>query len=175
MPQNTEVEAPKNPADQSVAPANTSAASGTTLPSETHSASEPPPSRGSRFKSNPRARFYVIGIVLVLIVGGIFAWRYFQSYESTDDAEVDGHLMPLSARVSGYVTKVNVDDNQYVTAGTVLVEIDPRDYQVAVAQASAALEDARATAQLPYLNAPTKNINASGQVSSSKADVENVN
>src|SRR6202050_623281 len=173
MPQNTEVEAPKNPADQSVAPANTSAASGTTLPSETHSASEPPPSRGSRFKSNPRARFYVIGIVLVLIVGGIFAWRYFQSYESTDDAEVDGHLMPLSARVSGYVTKVNVDDNQYVTAGTVLVEIDPRDYQVAVDQARAAVEDARATAQATNLNVPITNVNTASQLSSSEGDIEN--
>ncbi len=173
MPENTEVEAPKNPADQSVAPSNTSAPSGTTFPSETHSASEPPPSRGSRFKSNPRTRFYVIGIVLVLIVAGIFAWRYFQSYESTDDAEVDGHLQPLSARVSGYVTKVNVDDNQYVTAGTVLVEIDPRDYQVAVDQAKAALEDARATALASNLNVPITNINTSSQLSSSEADIEN--
>jgi membrane fusion protein, multidrug efflux system len=173
MPQNTEVEAPKNPADQSVAPSNTPVASGTTLPSETHSASEPPPSRGSRFKSNPRARFYGIGIVLVLIVAGIFAWRYFQSYESTDDAEVDGHLMPLSARVSGYVTKVNIDDNQYVSAGTVLVEIDPRDYQVAVDQAKAALEDARATALASNLNVPITNINTSSQLSSSEADIEN--
>ncbi len=62
--------------------------------------------------------------------------------------------MPLSARVSGYVTKVNVDDNQYVAAGTVLVEIDPRDYQVAVDQAKAAVEDARATAQASNLNVP---------------------
>ena len=75
---------------------------------------------------------------------GVFAWRYFSSYESTDDAQVDGHLMPLSARISGYVTKVNVDDNQYVQAGTVLVEIDPSDYQVALDQAQANLADAEA-------------------------------
>jgi membrane fusion protein, multidrug efflux system len=173
MPQNTEVEVPKNPADQSAAPSTASAATGTTLPSETHSASEPPPSRGNRFKSNPRTRFYVIGIVLVLILVGIFAWRYFASYESTDDAEVDGHLMPLSARVSGYVTKVNIDDNQYVTAGTVLVEIDPRDYQVAVDQAKAALEDAKASALASNLNVPITNINTSSQLSSSEADIEN--
>src|SRR5580658_6250227 len=173
MPQNTEVEAPKNPADPTVAPSKTSVATGTTSASETHSASEPPPSRGSRFKSNPRTRFYVIAVVLVLVVAGIFAWRYFQSYESTDDAEVDGHLMPLSARVSGYVTKVNIDDNQYVTAGTVLVEIDPRDYQVAVDQAKAALEDAKATALASNLNVPITNINTSSQLSSSEADIEN--
>ena len=76
---------------------------------------------------------------VVLLVGGYFAYQYFSSYESTDDAEVDGHLMPLSARISGYIQKVNVDDNQYVKAGTVLAEIDPRDYQVAVDQAKAQL------------------------------------
>ena len=78
---------------------------------------------------------FLVIAALVLLVGGFFAYRYFSMYESTDDAEVDGHLMPLSARISGYVIKVNVDDNQYVTAGTVLAEIDPRDYQVALDQA----------------------------------------
>jgi len=174
MAPKTEVEAPKNPADQSVAPSEGPASGGATLPSETHSASEPPPSRAGKFvQSNPRARFYVIALILVLIVAGIFAWRYFQSYESTDDAQVDGHLMPLSARVGGYVTKVNVDDNQYVTAGTVLVEIDPRDYQVAVDQAKAALEDAMATAQASNLNVPITNVNTASQLSSSEADIEN--
>ena len=84
--------------------------------------------------------------LLVVLVAGFFAFRYFESYESTDDAEVDGHLMPLSARISGYITKVNVDDNQYVKAGSVLAEIDPRDYQVALDQAQAELADAQATA-----------------------------
>ena len=60
--------------------------------------------------------FLIVGI-LILLVGGFFAWRYFSSYESTDDAQVDGHLMPVSARISGYVSKVNVDDNQYVHKG----------------------------------------------------------
>jgi membrane fusion protein (multidrug efflux system) len=174
MAPKTEVEAPRNPADQNVAPSEGTAPTGATPPSETHSASEPPPSRAGRFiQSNPRARFYVIALILVLIVAGIFAWRYFQSYESTDDAQVDGHLMPLSARIGGYVTKVNVDDNQYVTAGTVLVEIDPRDYQVAVDQAKAALEDARAAAQASNLNVPITNVNTASQLSSSEADVEN--
>ena len=77
----------------------------------------------------------LIVAIIVLLVGGFFAYRYFSSYESTDDAQVDGHLMPLSARLSGYVIKVNVDDNQYVPQGTVLAEIDPRDYQVAVDKA----------------------------------------
>jgi membrane fusion protein, multidrug efflux system len=176
MAQRTDLEPPKNSPDQSVAPPEKPAAAGTAVPPETHSASEPPPSRTGRFiQSNPNARLFLIAAILLVLVGGFFAWRYFESYESTDDAEVDGHLMPLSARVSGYVTKVNVDDNQYVTAGTVLVEIDPRDYQVAVDQARAALEDARASAQASNLNVPITNIDTSSQLSSSEADIENAN
>src|SRR6202161_1690698 len=173
MAQRTDVEPPKTPPDQTVAPAEKPAAAAAVAP-ETHSASEPPPSRAGRFiQSNPNARFFLVAAILLVLIGGFFAWRYFQSYESTDDAEVDGHLMPLSARISGYVTKVNVDDNQYVTAGTVLVEIDPRDYQVAVAQASAAVEDARATAQASNLNVPITKLHTATQVSSSEADLEN--
>ena len=116
---------------------------------------------------------YVVILILALVVAAFFAFRYFTSYESTDDAEVDGHLMPLSARISGYVDKVNVDDNQYVTAGTVLAEIDPRDYQVAVEKAQADVADAQATAQSLGINVPITSVNTSSQVSSSEADVEN--
>jgi membrane fusion protein (multidrug efflux system) len=174
MAQRTDVEPAKNPTEQTVAPPEKPAPAGAAIASETHSASQPPPSRaGSFIQSNPNARLFLIVGILVVLVGGYFGWRYFESYESTDDAEVDGHLMPLSARVSGYVTKVNVDDNQYVTAGTVLVEIDPRDYQVAVDQARAALEDARGTAQASNLNVPITNVNTASQLSSSEADIEN--
>jgi membrane fusion protein (multidrug efflux system) len=116
--------------------------------------------------------FLAIAFV-VLLVGSFLAYRYFSTYESTDDAEVDGHLMPLSARISGYILKVNVDDNQYVTAGTVLAEIDPRDYQVAVDQAKAQLADAQATAQASNINVPITSVNTTSQVSVSEADVEN--
>jgi len=116
--------------------------------------------------------FLIVGVIVVL-VAGVFAWRYFSSYESTDDAEVDGHLMPISARIGGYVLKVNVDDNQYVHAGDVLVEIDPRDYQVAVDQAKASLADAQATAQSANINVPVTSVNTTSQTSSSEADVAN--
>jgi membrane fusion protein (multidrug efflux system) len=144
---------------------------------ETHSASPPPPRAGSRnlLRSNPRARVFLIGAVIVLLIGGIFAFRYFASYESTDDAEVDGHLMPLSARISGYVLKVNVDDNQAVKAGTVLAEIDPKDYQVAVAKAQADLDDAIANAQSLNITVPITNVNTTSQLSSSQADIINAN
>src|SRR5208282_84750 len=152
------------PADNQAAPA---------IHSETHSA-EPPPSHASEFfRKRPGARMFLIGAILVLLVGGFFAWRYFSSYESTDDAEVDGHLMPISARISGYVAKVKVDDNQFVQAGDVLVEIDPRDYQVAVDQARAALADSQATAQSMNIDVPVSSVNTSSQISSSEADVQN--
>jgi multidrug resistance efflux pump len=93
-----------------------------------------------------------LGIALVLIIGGIFLWRYFSSYESTDDAQVDVHIYPVSARISGYVIAVNVGDNQYVQQGYVLVEIDPKDYQVAVDKAKADLASAEATARSLNIN-----------------------
>src|SRR5215469_905588 len=139
---------------------------------ETHAAAPPPPS-GARniLRTRPRARMLVIGAIVVVIVGTILAWRYFSSYESTDDAQVDGHLMPLSARISGYVSKVNVDDNQYVPAGYVLAEIDPRDYQAALDKAQADLADAIAAAQSAGINVPIANVSTTSQVSASEADV----
>src|SRR5271163_4056595 len=162
MAQPTEVEAPVKPAESR------------SVPQETHSASEPPAARsGNSLASRPHAKIIAIVVVLVLLVGGFFAYEYFQTYESTDDAQVDGHLMPLSARISGYVIKVNVDDNQEVKAGTVLAEIDPKDYQVALDQAQAQLADAQASAQALNINVPITSVSTESQVSVSEADVEN--
>ena len=159
MAQRSEVEAPPSPA------ANTAV-------SETHSAAPPPPYRESFFRSRPYARTVLIVAVIALLVGGFFAYRYFSSYESTDDAEIDGHLMPISARISGYIIKVNVDDNQVVQKGTVLAEMDPRDYEVAVEKAQADLRDAQATAQSLGFNVPITSVSTTSQVSASQADVE---
>ena len=165
MAQRTEVETPTNQ------PAETS--SGNDTHSETHSASPPPEyRRPGFFQANPRARIFLVIAAVVVIVGGIFAWRYFSSYESTDDAEVDGHLQPLSARISGYILKVNVDDNQHVHKGDVLVEIDPRDYQTALDQARANLASAQATARSLNINVPVTSVSTTSQVTSSQADVE---
>ena len=107
----------------------------------------------------------------MLVVVGFFAYRYFSSYESTDDAQVDGHVNSVSARVSGHVTKLNVQDNQYVQAGTVLVEIDPADYQVAYERAKADFEDAQAAAVAAGVNVPITSVNTTSQVSATEADV----
>ena len=127
-------------------------------------AQEAPPSRTG-------TRLLILGVVLVLLVGGFFVWRYMGTYESTDDAQVDGHLNALSTRVAGYVTAVDVTDNQYVEKGQRLVQIDPRDYQVAVERAKAELADAEAAAQASNLSVPVESVNSTTQVSAAEADV----
>jgi membrane fusion protein (multidrug efflux system) len=111
-----------------------------------------------------------VGVVVLLIVG-FFVYRYVSSYESTDDAQVDGHVNSVSARITGHVIKLNVDDNQYVQAGTVLVEIDPADYLVAYERAKADFEDAQAAALAAGVNVPITSINTTSQLSASEADV----
>ncbi len=136
-------------------------------------AGAPPPSRPSNyFRQRPRARMFLIVAIVIVLVGGFFAWRYFSSYESTDDAQVDGHLMAISARISGYISKVNVDDNQSVPQGYVIAEIDPRDYQVAVDQAQADVATAVATAHSLGIDVPVTSVSTTNQVSTTEADVQ---
>ncbi len=112
----------------------------------------------------------IIGIIVILVIG-FFVYRYVTSYESTDDAEVDGHINSVSARISGHVIKLNITDNQYVQANQVLVEIDPADYQVAYERAKADYEDARAQAAAAGVNVPITGVNTTSQVSVSEADI----
>ena len=126
--------------------------------------------RPSRAKSSGFRIAIVIAIIVLLVIG-FFAYRYFTSYESTDDAQIDGHINSVSARVSGHVIKLNVQDNQYVQAGTALVEIDPADYQLAYDKAKADYADARAAALAAGVNVPITSISTSGQVSATEADV----
>ncbi|HJP94676.1 MAG TPA: HlyD family secretion protein [Pyrinomonadaceae bacterium] len=79
-------------------------------------------------------------VLLIGIIGGIRYWLYARSHETTDDAFIDGHIIQVSPKVSGYVAKVYVSDNQQVKAGDLLVELDARDYEVRLQQAKAALE-----------------------------------
>jgi membrane fusion protein (multidrug efflux system) len=95
-------------------------------------------------------RRIVLGLVLLAaLLGlgwGLKQWLYGRSHESTDNAQVDGHLVPVLAKVSGYVTAVNVAENDRVKAESVLVRIDEREYAVRLAQADADLAAARAQA-----------------------------
>jgi membrane fusion protein (multidrug efflux system) len=162
--QNTATTAPPPPAPES-------------HPQETNHAPLPASEKDLRWRQfqqrNPRLRLALILGGIVLLVAGLFFWRYLSSYESTDDAQVDGHLSPISARVSGHVIKLLVNDNQYVNAGTPLVQIDTRDYEVALAQAKADYADAEALAEAARVNVPITSENTGSQISSAEADVEN--
>jgi membrane fusion protein, multidrug efflux system len=121
--------------------------------------------------ASPGFRIAVIIGVVVLLVVGFFVYRYVSSYEDTDDAEIDGHINSISARITGHVARLDIVDNQYVEAGTVLVEIDPTDYQVAFDRARADYEDARAAASAAGVNVPITDVNTTSQVSATEADV----
>ena len=142
---------------------------------ETHAPSvteaERPPR--SRARVSGRKRMIFALAALVVVVAGFFLWRYLSSYESTDDAQVDVHLYPVSSRISGYVLKVNVGDNEYVQKGAVLVEIDPRDYEVALTQARANLANAEATAQSLNITVPITSVSTSSQLTFAASDVAN--
>ena len=129
--------------------------------------------RRAALLGSTRAKWAIAILVLLLIAGGIYAWRYFSSYESTDDAQIDGYINPISARVSGHVMSLNVNDNQYVEKGTLLVELDPADYQVALEKAQAEYADAQAQASAAGINIPVTDVNTSSQVASAQAGVAN--
>ena len=117
-----------------------------------------------------RTRFLILFVVvLILAAGGYFAWKYFSTYESTDDAEVDGHINAISARISGYVLDVPVDDERVVKAGEVLVRIDPKDYTVALAQAEADLAAAEASFQSSRTDVPVTSTTTSSQLTSARS------
>jgi len=146
-------------------------------PDQSESRTKPLPSTERDFHTRPsRAASpgfriaIIIGVVVLLLVA-FFVYRYVSSYESTDDAQVDGHINSISARISGHVIKLNVLDNQYVQAGTVLVEIDPADYQVAYERAKADFEDSQAAAAGAGVNVPITSVSTTSQMSSSEADV----
>ena len=115
---------------------------------------EGPPKRTVRRPKRHRALLIALIVLLLLLVGGYFLWRYLGTYESTDDAQVDGHIHAISARISGYVSQVLVEDQQVVKAGDPLVIIDSRDYKVAVERSEADVADAKAGLKSSRTNVP---------------------
>src|SRR5205807_8959058 len=111
------------------------------------------------------------GLLLVTVAAA--GYYFFAGWESTDDAQIDGYVNPISSRVAGYITKVYVEDNQYVKAGTLLAQIDPTDYEVALGSAKATLANDQATAEASQVNVPITSVNAASQVTSAQADVDN--
>jgi membrane fusion protein (multidrug efflux system) len=118
-----------------------------------------------------RLRIIAIVLIAIIIVVGIFWWRS-RGHESTDDAQIDGHITQISARVPGTVVTVKVDNNQFVTAGTVIVQLDQRDYQVALERAKAELADAQATAIAARTGVPIAQVETRSGVSTASGGVQ---
>jgi len=118
------------------------------------------------------ARRIAAGVAVVLLVVGAAFWWRSRGRESTDDAQVDGRITQIAARVGGTVIKVAVDNNQAVGEGTVLVQIDPRDYQVAVDRARAELADAQANAAAATTGVPIARIETGAGVTTAAGGVE---
>jgi membrane fusion protein, multidrug efflux system len=119
---------------------------------------------------NPRIR---IGAAVVFAaVIGVAVWLWVTAgRESTDDAQVDAHVTQVSARVGGTVLKVHVEDNQQVAAGATLLELDPRDYEVALERARATLADAEAAALAAESNVPITSQSSASNVTSAQGGV----
>jgi membrane fusion protein (multidrug efflux system) len=118
-----------------------------------------------------RKRGFVIAVVVLLVLLGLELWWRSTYSEDTDDAQVNGHLIQVSARISGQVVKVDVDENQQVKKGDPIAELDPADYQVAVENAQAALDSAMANAQAAGVNVPITETSTGSTLTSANADV----
>jgi len=115
----------------------------------------------------------VAGIVLLAgAIIGVHYWLYARSHESTDDAFIDGHIIQISPKASGYVAKVYVDDNQQVKAGDLLVELDARDYQARLQQAKAALDAGLAKQNEARTNVSLTRATTSANVQQARATVQ---
>ena len=118
-----------------------------------------------------RRRGIAITVVVILaLVAAVLYWRSTYT-EDTDDAQVNGHMIQVSARIGGQVAKVYVDENQVVKAGDVIAELDPSDYKVAVENAEAALASAQANAEAANVNVPITTVNTGSTLRSAVASV----
>jgi membrane fusion protein (multidrug efflux system) len=131
----------------------------------------PRKSLGRRIREHP-VRFLVFLIVLAgLAVGGVRFWDYLSSYEDTDDAQIDGDIYAVTSRISGVIKAVYVQDNQIVKAGQLLVELDPKDYEVALSEAKAALNESQSQVAAVRPNVPITSVTTETTVSTSSVDI----
>jgi membrane fusion protein (multidrug efflux system) len=135
-----------------------------------------PPSPSTPPHYHPRRKQIIFGLLGVgLIVGGILGyrwWRYASVHETTDDAYVTTDIHPINARINGTVIDVEVNDNQQVAQGAVLVKLDPRDYEVARQQAKASLESTQQQAAVAQANIGVTATNAVGQTTEARGNID---
>ncbi|HLJ23719.1 MAG TPA: HlyD family secretion protein [Candidatus Acidoferrales bacterium] len=147
----------------------------TRAPRTVESAGTPnvPNDTGSTSDGRRRTLLFAAVLGCVILLAALGFWLYARTYESTDDAQVDGHLNGVSSRIDGDVIAVHAEENHSVKAGDVLVEFDPRDYQVAVEQAQAQLLKAQAGERAENPNLPIIQSTSQTSVATSKSEVAN--
>jgi len=123
----------------------------------------------SLVSSKLRTRLILGGVILLAALLGLYL--YFHNRESTDDAQVDGHITPIAAKIYGRVAKVQVNDNQAVKAGQILVQLDPADYQAALDQAKGALALAEGEARSAGVDVPRTTEDTASGTSSAQAQL----
>jgi membrane fusion protein (multidrug efflux system) len=132
----------------------------------------PAEERARGFFRRHRLALPILLIALVVVgIGAYFLLNYFNSYASTDDAQVDGHLDPIGARIAGTVTAVFVDNDDSVKAGEVVVQLDPRDYDIALEQAQASYNQALRAVTAEYPNVPITQTTTQTTVATTQSDV----
>ena len=136
----------------------------------TPAAGAQPEQKAPEAPKKSRRGIIIIVLLILVVAAGLFYWHSTYS-EDTDDAQINGHLIQISSRINGQVIKINVDENQYVTKGTIIAELDPADYQVAVENAEAALASAEANAVAAKVNVPITSVNTGSTLRSAGADV----
>jgi membrane fusion protein, multidrug efflux system len=119
-----------------------------------------------------RVRWILIAAAIVLAILAVPLVSYYSVRESTDDAEVDGHIHPISAKVSGTVTRVAIESNQYVEAGTILVEIDPRDYKTALGKAEGDLAEEEGLWKASQADVPVTSQTTASRLSDTQAGLD---
>jgi len=128
---------------------------------------------GSTPEGRRRSLLFAAILGAVILIGVVFFWLYSSTYETTDDAQVDGHLNGITSRIDGEVKAVSVEENQSVQAGQLLVELDPRDYQVALEQARAQLLKAQADVRAENPNLPIAQSASQTSLATSQSEVAN--
>lgn len=132
---------------------------------------KPKKSWGRRIREHPIGFLAFLIVLIGAAIGAYFLMQYFSSYEDTDDAQIDGNIYAITSRIAGTITAVHVEDNDRVRQGEVLVELDPRDYNVSIEQAKASLQESQTLIRAAQPNVPITSTTTETTIATANADL----